>query len=142
MKSPLRPQQPTRVLQVQGPHLSSDHLAAATNLCPHFGLVGVHPVFSPEKCHLRIPEPRPITEKDLPELASINPHDPGIWAYVLITEWLNYYKRVTFLSVHMPGHRREFGSIPELMPVTKKDCKRSINRVPCVADSDVIGVGA
>jgi len=73
------------------------------------------------KYHLRIPEPRPIIEKNLPELASINPHDPGIWAYVLITEWLNYYKRVTFLSVHMPGHRREFGSIPELMPVTKKD---------------------
>ena len=67
------------------------------------------------------PEPKPLTKKDLPDLASINPHDPGIWAYVLITEWLNYYKRVTFLSVHMPGHRREFGSIPELMPVTKKD---------------------
>ena len=66
----------------------------------------------------------PVTKKDLPDLASINPHDPGnwaTWAYVLITEWLNYYKRVTFLSVHMPGHRREFGSIPELMPVTKKD---------------------
>ena len=40
---------------------------------------------------------------------------------MLITEWLDYYKRVTFLSLHMPGHRREFGSIPELMPVTKKD---------------------
>ena len=54
-------------------------------------------------------------------MASINPHDPGIWAYVLITEWLNYYKRVTFLSVHMPGHCRELGSFPELMPLTKKD---------------------
>ena len=120
MKSPLRPQQPARVLQVQGPHLSWDHLAAPLDLGKNFGLVGVHPVFS-QKCHLRIPEPRPITEKDLLELASINPHEPGIWAYVLITEWLNYYKRVTFLSVHMPGHRREFGSIPEPMPVTKKD---------------------
>jgi hypothetical protein len=26
-----------------------------------------------------IPEPRPLTEKDLPDLASINPHDSGIW---------------------------------------------------------------
>ena len=33
----------------------------------------------------------------------------------------NYYKRVTFLSVHMPGHCREFGSFPEPKPVTKKD---------------------
>ena len=66
----------------------------------------------------------PVTKKDLPDLASINPHDPGnwaTWAYVLITEWLNYYKRVTFLSVHMPGHCRELGSFPELMPLTKKD---------------------
>ena len=66
----------------------------------------------------------PVTKKDLPDLASINPHDSGnwaIWAYVLITEWLDYYKRVTFLSVHMPGHRREFGSIPEPTPLTKKD---------------------
>jgi len=70
VKSPLRPQQPTRVVQAQGPHFGSDHLAAATNLRPDCGLVGVHPVFSPEKCHLRIPEPRPITEKDLQELAS------------------------------------------------------------------------
>ena len=70
MKSPLRPQQPTRVLQVQGPHLSWDHLAAPLDLGKNFGLVGVHPVFS-QKCHLRIPEPRPITEKDLPELASV-----------------------------------------------------------------------
>ena len=57
-------------------------------------------------------------------MASINPHDPGIWAiwaYVLITEWLNYYKRVTFLSVHMPGHCRELGSFPEPRPLTKKD---------------------
>ena len=70
MKSPLRPQQPTRVLQVQGPHLSWDHLAAALDLGTNCGLVGVNPLFIPEKCHLRIPEPRPITEKDLPELAS------------------------------------------------------------------------
>ena len=44
----------------------------------------------------------PATEKDLPDLASINPHDPGIWvtwAYVLITEWLDYYKRVTFFDL-------------------------------------------
>ena len=42
----------------------------------------------------------PVTKKDLPDLASINPHDSGIWAiwaYVPITEWLDYYKRVTFL---------------------------------------------
>ena len=44
------------------------------------------------------PEPMPVTKKDLPDLASINPHDPGIWAHVLITEWLNYYKRVTFFD--------------------------------------------
>ena len=33
----------------------------------------------------------PVTKKDLPDLASINPHDPGnwaIWIYVLITECL------------------------------------------------------
>ena len=33
----------------------------------------------------------PVTKKDLPDLASINPHDSGIWAiwiYVLITKWL------------------------------------------------------
>ena len=45
------------------------------------------------------PEPRPLTKKDLPDLASINAHESGIWAtwaYVLITEWLDYYKRVTF----------------------------------------------
>ena len=45
------------------------------------------------------PEPRPLTKKDLPDLASINPHESGIWAiwiYVLITKWLDYYKRVTF----------------------------------------------
>ena len=50
-------------------------------------------------------------------------HDPSnwaIWIYALITEWLDYYKRVTFLSVHMPGHCRELGSFPEPMPVTKK----------------------
>ena len=40
---------------------------------------------------------------------------------MLITEWLDYYKRVTFLSVHMSCHCREFGSFPEPMPVTKKD---------------------
>ena len=48
------------------------------------------------------PEPMPVTKKDLPDLASINPHDPGIWvtwAYVLITEWLDYYKRVTFFDL-------------------------------------------
>ena len=65
-----------------------------------------------------------MTKKDLPDLALINPHDLDIWAiwiYALITEWLDYYKRVTFLSVHMPGHCREFGSIPEPRPLTKKD---------------------
>ena len=34
---------------------------------------------------------------------------------------LHYYKRVTFLSVHMPGHCRELVPFPEPMPVTKKD---------------------
>ena len=34
---------------------------------------------------------------------------------------LNYYKRVTFLSVHMPGHCRELGSFPEPRPITEKD---------------------
>lgn len=72
MKSPLRPQQPTRILQVHGPHLSWDHLAAPLNLGKNFGLVGVHHVLI-QKCHLRIPEPGPITEKDLPELASAQP---------------------------------------------------------------------
>ena len=38
-----------------------------------------------------------------------------------ITEWLDYYRRVTFLSVHMPGHCRELGSFPEPRPLTKKD---------------------
>jgi len=41
----------------------------------------------------------PVTRKDLPDLASINAHDLGIWAtwiYVFITKRLNYYKRVTF----------------------------------------------
>ena len=35
------------------------------------------------------PEPMPVTKKDLPDLALINPHDLNIWAiwiYVLITE--------------------------------------------------------
>ena len=44
----------------------------------------------------------PVTKKDLPDLALINAHDLGIWAiwiYVLITKWLNYYKRMTFLFV-------------------------------------------
>ena len=48
------------------------------------------------------PEPRPLTKKDLPDLALINPHDLNIWAiwiYVLITKWLSYYKRMTFLFV-------------------------------------------
>ena len=70
VKSPLRPQQPTRVLQVQCPHLSWNHLAAPLDLGKNFGLVGVHPVLI-QKCHLRVPEPRLITEKDLLELASV-----------------------------------------------------------------------
>ena len=44
----------------------------------------------------------PVTKKDLPDLALINPHDLDIWAiwiYVLITKWLSYYKRMTFLFV-------------------------------------------
>ena len=53
------------MLQAQGPHFGSDHLAAALDLGTNCGLVGVNPLFIPEKCHLRIPEPRPITEKDL-----------------------------------------------------------------------------
>ena len=89
VKSPLRPQQPTRVLQAQGPHLSWDHLAAPLDLGKNFGLVGVHPVFS-QKCHLRVPEPRPITEKDLPELASAQASMTQVigllGSYVLITE--------------------------------------------------------
>ena len=44
-----------------------------------------------------------------------------IWIYVLIAKLLDYYKRVTFLSVHMPGHCRELGSFPEPKPLTKKD---------------------
>ena len=48
MKSPLRPQQPTGVLQIQGPHFSWDYLAAPLDLGKNFGLVGVHPVFSPK----------------------------------------------------------------------------------------------
>ena len=90
VKSPLRLQQPTRVLQAQGPHLSWDHLAAPLDLGKNFGLVGVHPVFSPKKCHLRIPQPRPITEKDLPELASAQASMTQAFgllgSYVLITE--------------------------------------------------------
>ena len=41
----------------------------------------------------------PVTEKDLFDLASIDPNEPGnwaMWAHVLTTKWLNYYKRVTF----------------------------------------------
>ena len=45
------------------------------------------------------PQSMPVTEKDLLDLASINPNEPGnwaMWAHVLTTKWLNYYKRVTF----------------------------------------------
>ena len=45
------------------------------------------------------PKFMPMTKKDLLDLASIDPDDPGkwaMWAHVLTTKWLNYYKRVTF----------------------------------------------
>ena len=45
------------------------------------------------------PQSMPVTKKDLLDLTSIDPTDPGnwaMWAHVLTTKWLNYYKRVTF----------------------------------------------
>ena len=45
------------------------------------------------------PQSMPVTEKDLLDLTSINPNDPGnwvMWVLVLTTKWLNHYKRVTF----------------------------------------------
>ncbi len=45
------------------------------------------------------PQSMPVTKKDLLYLASIDPDDPGnlaMWAHVLNTKWLDYYKRVTF----------------------------------------------
>ena len=99
VKSPLRPQQPARVLQVQGPHLSWDHLAVPLDLGKNLGLVGVDPVLI-QKCHLRIPEPRPITNKDLPELASAQASMTqviGLFGSMCSSlNDLNYYKRVTF----------------------------------------------
>ena len=89
VKSPLRPQQPTRVLQAQGPHLGSDHLAAALVLGTNCGLVGVHPVFSPKMP----PAYSEIKAHHCEGLAGIGfgsgIHDPGnwaIWVYVLITK--------------------------------------------------------
>ena len=45
------------------------------------------------------PQSMPVTEKDLLDLTSINPNDPGNWVMgvlVLTTKWLNHYTRVTF----------------------------------------------
>ena len=50
------------------------------------------------------PQSMPVPEKDLLDLASIDPNDPGnwaMWAHVLTTKWLNYYKRVTFLIIKL-----------------------------------------
>ena len=59
-------------------------------------LVGNENFFNPRQMTQKS---MPVTEKDLLDLASINPNDPGnwaMWAHVLTTKWLNYYKRVTF----------------------------------------------
>jgi len=47
------------------------------------------------------PQSMPVTKKDLLDLASIDPDDPGnwdMWAHVLTTKWLNYYMSVTFFA--------------------------------------------
>ena len=71
------------------------------------------------------PEPKPVTKKDLLDLASVQASMTqafGLFGPMCSSlNDLNYYKRVTFLSVHMPGHCREFGSIPEPRPLTEKD---------------------
>ena len=70
-------------------------------------------------------EPKPLTKKDLPDLASVQASMTqviGLFGHMCSSlNDFNYYKRVTFLSVYTPGHCRELGSFPEPMPLTKKD---------------------
>ena len=70
-------------------------------------------------------EPKPLTKKDLPDLASVQASMTqviGLFGHMCSSlNDFNYYKRVTFLSVYTPGHCRELGSFPEPKPLTKKD---------------------
>ena len=67
----------------------------------------------------------PLTKKDLLDLASAQASMTQVIGLLgsmcSSLNDLHYYKRVTFLSVHMPGHCRELGSFPEPRPLTKKD---------------------
>ena len=111
VKSPLRPQQPTRVLQAQGPHLSWDHLAAPLDLGKNFGLVGVHPVFSPKNATCVFRNQGPSLRRTC---LNWHPSTRMTQAFGLFGSMcsslngFNYYKRVTFFIC---SHARSLSGI-------------------------------